>query len=508
MTIPLNQPPPAPAPAPPTPADPPRPQLDLAALQHDAEAIRTLLNVQAEQSQMAAEVASMQAIRLQACRFLLDSGLTASALPPAAQDFLRAQFANRVFEPNELTAAIAAQRDYISKLTSTLAVRGPGNVSAMFDTRDQLQAAVDDLLDAPRAPGAETLKAHRLSGIRELYLAFTGDDNFYGGYFPERVQLSTGSFTSFVKNAMNKALVKRWDELGKAGYLWWEKIATIEKFRDLKQITWLVFGSIGSLPVVAKGAEYTPLMIGDQEEVSNFVKYGGYVGIDREDIINDDTRKLRLVPKELANAGIRNISSLVAAIFTDNSAIGPTLADGGALFNNTAVTTAGGHANLLTTALGTVYTAWEAAAAAMYNQPMLVSDDTGYIGTGKKQALDPKFCLVPRALKGQAEALFIPRWEAQVEAIASAGGPTYGGHVVPLTVPEWTDATDWAAVADPLLAPGVMIGEVFGVIPEIFVAGDELSPAVFMNDEFRAKVRQEVAVGVANFRPLHKNNVA
>jgi hypothetical protein len=44
-------------------------------------------------------------------------------------------------------------------------------------------------------------------------------------------------------------------------------------------------------------------------------------------------------------------------------------------------------------------------------------------------------------------------------------------------------------------------------MPEIFIAGDELSPAVFMNDEHRIKVRHFVAVLVQDFRPLHKSNV-
>ena len=39
------------------------------------------------------------------------------------------------------------------------------------------------------------------------------------------------------------------------------------------------------------------------------------------------------------------------------------------------------------------------------------------------------------------------------------------------------------------------------------MAGDGLSPAVFMNDEHRIKVRHFNAVRVADFRPLHKSNV-
>ena len=59
-----------------------------------------------------------------------------------------------------------------------------------------------------------------------------------------------------------------------------------------------------------------------------------------------------------------------------------------------------------------------------------------------------------------------------------------------------------------LRVPGIVVCERFGVVPEIFIAGDELSPAVFMNDEHRIKVRHFVAVLVQDFRPLHKSNVA
>jgi hypothetical protein len=111
-------------------------------------------------------------------------------------------------------------------------------------------------------------------------------------------------------------------------------------------------------------------------------------------------------------------------------------------------------------------------------------------------------------LKAAAEAIFIPRWASEVPSIASVGGPTYGGFVMPLVVPEWTDATDWAAVADPAIAPSIILGERFGLVPEIYIAGNETDPAVFMNDEHRLKVRQFLAIVVGDYRPLHKENVA
>ena len=82
------------------------------------------------------------------------------------------------------------------------------------------------------------------------------------------------------------------------------------------------------------------------------------------------------------------------------------------------------------------------------------------------------------------------------------------GAVSPIAVPEWTDANDWAAVADPNILPGIMIGEIFGLQPQVFLAGSESDPSMFSNDESRIKVRQFLAVGIANWRALAKNNVA
>ena len=51
------------------------------------------------------------------------------------------------------------------------------------------------------------------------------------------------------------------------------------------------------------------------------------------------------------------------------------------------------------------------------------------------------------------------------------------------------------------------MGERFGLLPQIFIAGDNLSPAVFTNDESRLKVRHFLSIWVNDYRPLHKENV-
>jgi hypothetical protein len=472
-------------------------------IETDKKAVDALKSIQGHMNSLEQEADKARALRQQMCEQFLESAISASKLPQPAGERLRKQFTGRLFEADELTAAIEDTRAMVSELTGAAAVAGP-RIHSVFDSGDKLQAAVDDLLGAPRDEALKNIQAAKLSGIRELYLMLTGDYDLHGGFNTDRAQFAmTTDFTGLVKNALNKIVVNTWDQLGRAGYDWWNRISRVEHFGSLQSITGTLVGTVGTLPTVAEGAEYTELAIGDSPETADFVKYGGYIPLTLELIDRDESRKLAAYPRELAAAGLRKISALVSAIFTSNSAIGPTMADTGALFNATAVTTLGGHANLLTTALAAAE--WDVVSRAVYNQPMLVKQAASYYGTGPKMAINPRFCVVPRALQLTAMKILYPTLENAAQIYSENLQRGQPGDVV--TVPEWTDATDWAAVCDPLIAPSIYIGERFGIMPEIFIAGDALSPAVFMNDEHRLKVRHFLAVWVNDFRPLHKSNV-
>lgn len=463
-------------------------------------------------AQMQEQQKQQQAIHVANLRALLDNSLAASKLPAASQKAVRKPFearltAGETFLPTELEEAISDKRDELAALQENQ-VQGPGRspqFGSMFNALDQFKAALSDLLGAERDPGLENLKARRLTGIREAYILGTGDDEFKGGYYPE-FALVTANFPGIIANVQNKILIKAWQDF-EEHYGWWKKIVTIEHFNNLNDASWIRTGTIASLPTVAERGEYTELPVGDIRETSSWGKYGGYVPLTIEAILRDDVRAFARMPREVALAGIRNISEQVAAIFTQNSGAGPTMTDTGALFNATAQTTAGGHINLLTTALGTDYTAWNAVALAMYNKRLMVKNASGYYGVGKKQALYPSIFLGPADLAAAANALFVPRWEAPAQNVPATQSVLWGGRVDPVTVPDWTDANDWAAVIDPKLRPGVMLGEIFGLRPQIFSASSEIDPAMFANDESRLKVRHFITVGVADDMPLHKSNV-
>lgn len=450
------------------------------------------------------QLQQLHTIRKQMSAWMLESGLAAAKLPNPISEQIRKQFQDRTFDPTELQIAIQEARKMLSELNAAGQVQGPGRIQSVFDSSDRLQAAVDDLFNIPREEKLKGLEVPRLTGIRELYLSLTGDQELHGGYHPERVQLATtADFSGLVKNALNKLVVDSWQELGRAGYDWWEDITVQEHFNTLHDITGTLIGTVGDLPSISEGAEYTQLPVGDSHETASFTKYGGYIPLTLELIDRDQTRKLKIYARELASAGMRKISKLVAEIFTSNSGVGPTMADSGALFNDTAVTTSGGHGNLTTTALST--TQWDIVCQAVYAQPMLVKNEAGSTGIGPMIAVNPKFVLVPRILQKTA-------MEICTGALVREQNYVYDnvlkGSAVPVVVPEWSDANDWAAVCDPRILPAIFVGDRFGLMPEIFVAGDNLSPAVFMNDEHRLKVRHYLAVWVNDYRPLHKANVA
>lgn len=429
------------------------------------------------------------------CSCLLEATLSAAHLPTALENNLRSRFGSGVFQPPALQAAIREARQLVSDLTGGAVIQSAGRLSEMATSEDQISAAMCDLLGAQRPQGMEKLQPARLSGIRELYTLMTGDTAFTGGYHAERAQFSaTFNMPSLLKNAMNKLILNQWEELGRSGYRWWEPIVQVEHFNSLQEITGVLVGEVTVLPSVEEGAAYTELAVKDSGETGLWGKYGGYVGLTLEMFERDETHKLRQYPRKLASAALRRISALVGAIFTANSGTGPEMSDTYAVFE------APHHTNLGTAALSSA--AWEAAGKAIYNQPLAVASG----GTAPKQALDAKYLIVPRDLRLTAMNLLYPSFAHESSIFSENMQKGQMGDVI--TCPEFSDANDWAALADPRLAPGIILGERFGVLPEIIIADGETNGALFTNDELRMKVRHWVSVFVADYRPLYKANVA
>jgi hypothetical protein len=425
---------------------------------------------------------------------VLESKLGNAKLPDALEKQMRKQFSGKSFSDDELDGAIQEARELFASLQGGGIIQGTSAVTQMVNERDKLQAAADDLLGAPRDTGMAGVKVAKLSGIRELYTTLTGDAELRGAYFPERVMLAdSDSVSNVIKNAFNKIMVDQWDQLGRAGYRWWEKVVSIEHMDSLQPVSGVLLGEVTALGIISEGGPYGELEITDSGESQSFRKYGGLLPITLEMMDKDETHKLRQLPKKMISSAVRNISALVSGIFTGSAGTGPIMADGAHVFDAIV------HKNLGTTALATA--SFEAASMAIYNQDLISSD------TDKpKLALDAKYLLVPRNLRLTAMRILYPTFERESNIFSENMQRGELGDVI--TIPAWSDANDWAAIADPKIAPGIIIAERFGIMPELYVADRPSSNDMIHNDVIQLKVRHFLSVFVADYRPLFKANVA
>lgn len=433
--------------------------------------------------------------------------IRASGLPGPVQERLGA---GQYETADDVYAAVERARAELAALNEAGIVRLGGMGSPESGRPESGRLRLRDGLDEARelvgfffgAAGAPTPPPN-LRSFADLYVALTGDVHFRGVFDGGRV-LFSGATTSTLPNlavdAMNRVIVQQFAAL--EHYRWYERVTDVAPNDGrLHEMKWITLGGIGNLPTVAEGAAYTELSVADAQETAAFVKRGGYVGITREMIKNGDLMQLQAIPRALAAAAVRTRSAAVSALFTANSGVGPTLAqDSKALFH-------ADHANLATTALGTDATAWRAARSECFQQVEL--------GSSKPLGIFPRFLLVPAELYDTAlsilgygegmPAVYTP--EAQGRGFADP-------RPVPLVVPDWTDATDWAYIVDPALFPVIQMsysqapGGRQHPIPELFAVVSETSGLMFSNDVLPIKVRDEFAVGVNGPRGIGKRNVA
>ncbi len=377
------------------------------------------------------------------------------------------------------------------------------SVSMGTTALEQFQAYFDWLFGAPGAK----LPPPELRRADALYRAVTGDVDMKGVFNPEHVAFAAASTTTLADlavNAMNKVVLDLYSNL--TAYRWYELITAVQATDgSLHDMAWLQFGGLANLPTVAEGAAYTELTVSDTKETSAFTKYGGYVGITDKMLRNSEIDRMQAIPRGLTISAIRTRSAAIAAIFTQASGTGPTLAqDSQVLFHSD-------HGNVATTAYS--WTAWKAARLECAKQAEL--------GSTKRQVLWPKFLLVPVDLYDQALIDFgygagpggrpsTADNDVNPYAVDRPGDP----RPVPIAVPEWTDTNDWAWIVDPKVAPVICMaygdnpGGTSHPAPSLYSVTDPTSGLLFTNDTLPIKVRDLWAYGVATWRGVGKRNVS
>ncbi|MDI9549563.1 MAG: hypothetical protein QM346_18370, partial [Chloroflexota bacterium] len=313
------------------------------------------------------------------------------------------------------------------------------------------------------------------------------------------------TLAGMVVDALNRVVRMHYDNM--TTYRWYEPLVAVTPHAGTTHdLNLVMVDGVANLPVVAEGAAYTEASVGDSKESMSFTKYGHYVGITLETIRKSDIQRIQAIPRELVKAALRTRSAAISGLFTANAGTGPVLEDDSkALFHSD-------HGNLSTTALSD--TAWAAARTKIWEQTIP--------GTGKPLALWPTFCLVPIELYDSALVLFGygsgdvgkpstagTAQEINPYALSRPGDP----RPIPVAVPEWTDADDWAYLVDPRLHPVIHMAYASNPaggshpLPEIFEVASETAGLMFTNDTLPVKVRDWWTYGVSTYVGIGKANV-
>ena len=151
------------------------------------------------------------------------------------------------------------------------------------------------------------------------------------------------------------------------------------------------------LEKLGRGDEAKHATYSDLHETYKIARYAKQFVVDEQDVIDDRLGAIMRIPGEMGEAARQLRPDLVYSLLLEN----PTMVqDSGAVFNATAVTTSGGHANLGTTALSS--DGLKDAITAMVKQRLnRTTADPGHVIAN----LRPRFLIVPADLEWTAREL-------------------------------------------------------------------------------------------------------
>lgn len=305
--------------------------------------------------------------------------------------------------------------------------------------------------------------------------------------FPKVAQLaqSTSDFGSILVDAQNKSLRMGYVEAPRTWNLW----AARGTAPDFKTINRVQLSEVPTLTQRAEGKGIDYVTLSDSKETYALAEYAQGVILTRRTLINDELSALTNIPKKQGQAAARLEDDVAYAILTANA----NLADGGALFNTTATTTTGGHANLVNTNASISVVAVAAVEKLMMLQK------------GPKNAailnIEPKILLVPVALKTVAQQFAA----SAVDPSKSNATPNpYNGKltVVPNARLDANSSAAWYLLAD------YRDGTIDTV--EVSFLTDEPEPVLkqetdFDTDDQKFAIRHTVAAKALDFRGVAKS---
>lgn len=425
-------------------------------------------------------------VRLVECRLVAREVIASAKLPQPAKDKLLERFveAKEVFTREDVQKAIDGERAYLARFTES------GKTALNFDDVIQVEdrsKKVAEMLDNFFA-GKE-----RVHSFKECYIEITGDRRVTGDVrdvdltrmresLGERFveSLTSASWANTLGDSITRRMLAEYADMTELQA--WRRIASAVPVNDFRTQERVRIGGYGNLPAVAQSGAYTALTSPSDEKATYAVtKRGGTEDITLEMVRNDDVGSIRRIPTELALAAGNTLYEFVFDFIRTN----PTIYDTVALFHAT-------HGNLGAAALDA--TSFAAARLAMIKQVRA--------GSSKRLNIGPATVLVPFELQEAAYNLFVRNQNLDKTFVQTINPEVIG-------VPYWTDANDWAAVADPRRIPTIEIGFLDGrEEPELFVQDMPNVGSMFNNDKITYKIRHIYSGAVMDYRGFYKAVVA
>lgn len=405
-------------------------------------------------------------------------------------------------EDPTITAEAASARllEALGKNHTPTAGLSVTRIEAGIDARDKIVAGTSNAILAQfgheKVETGNEFAGMRLGSLIRASLRRAGRNdcaNLEGRALAEKffaIGMLTGSdFPLSLAATANKVLRKFYETIP----LTWKEWAAQGSVSDFKSNSMVALGSFPDLLEIPEGGEYKAGAFSEEAETMKAKTKGRQLILSRQAIINDDLGVFVKRAGFMGAAAARTVNNDVYKLLTSQSGTGPTMADGGAYFNATAETSAGGHANL--TSSGTAITAASigVGAAAMGKH----KDKDGNVILG----IAPKKLLVPVTQQQVAWTLLN---STNDPAATNPNTPNYARKfALDLVSDPYLDTistTAWYLFADPAIAPGFEVD---------FLDGNDTpytDEAVdWDTDAIKYKIRLDYGVAAIEWRSGYKN---
>jgi hypothetical protein len=296
-----------------------------------------------------------------------------------------------------------------------------------------------------------------------------------------RASHTTSDFPLLTEAASNKALSDAY-QVAAPTYRAWAKQ---RPFNDFKVHKLYRLGDFPALQPLSESGDIPGSTISENRESVTPITSGVMLPFSRQLLINDDLNAFGDLVTSAGYEAARTENAMMYALLALNTNTGPILSDGGALYNATAITAAGGHANL-GSAAPISSASLGVGRAAMRKQK----------GVGGVQFLNlsPSILLVGPDKESEAQSVLNPYQATQANNV-----PLFAG-VLQIAVDANITGNAWYLFADPNYAPAFAYGYVAGQNgPQIATGG------VFNFDGIMMRVLHDFGCGASDFRPTFRN---